>query len=141
MTNNYFIYKLEVGDYFYWGSSKSDNRIHRHKNASYNIKNYEYEYKLYKKIRQLCPNPKHFYSFIHFEKYYENLDIDTKKYMENLLLQKYKDNPYSLNIQVRIQLTTFNEYRKLWHNKRINCPICNKEMNKSSLGLHKRRKH
>jgi hypothetical protein len=80
----YFIYKIEIGDYFYWGSSKDECRLNGHKTHCYTPKSKSYNYKVYKKIRQLCPNPLWFYDFIHYDIYYDNLDISTKKYLEDM---------------------------------------------------------
>ena len=44
---SYYIYKLEIGDYFYYGSSKmkGNTRLIRHKSNSYCIKSKEYNTK------------------------------------------------------------------------------------------------
>ncbi len=59
---------------------------------------------------------------VDFEIYYEKLDKSTKKYLENMLLQKYKDNPYSLNTNTRIyqQGETKNEYSRDFYLKHKN---------------------
>ena len=120
MTNHYYIYKLEIGDYFYWGSSKSPRRLNWHKTTCYNPKTIGYKYKVYQKIRQLCPNPKHFYDFISYEVFYDKLDIKTKKYLEQNILQKHKNNPYCLNSNFLIQQQgeSRNEYFKRYNDKR-----------------------
>ena len=143
---SYYIYKLEIGDYFYWGSSKLNynSRLSIHKYNCYNPKRKGYNTKLYKKIRELCPNPKHFYDFIYYEKYYEDLDISTKKYMENMILQRYKDNKYSLNsnkgvykhnqTKVDFDREHWGEYKR----EKIICEKCGMLISRNSIRKHQR---
>ena len=96
---DYYIYKMEIGDYFYFGSSCDKNRIIKHKSCCYNPKQIGHNNKLYTKIRELCPNPLHFYDFVDFTIYHNNLNNELKKYYENFYIQKHKDNEYILNTE------------------------------------------
>ena len=136
---SYYIYKLEIGDYFYYGASNQKNieRLHKHKSVCYNRRNADYNLKVYQKIRQLCPNPLHFYSFVHFERYHEHLTLELKRYMENHYLQKYKGNPHSLNVvnEIMMNISTPEFYRG-----KIPCIICGKLSMRTNMKRHQRSK-
>lgn len=134
---SYYIYKLEIGDYFYFGSSKTD-RLKKHKYNTYTEKR---EQKLYKKIRELCPNPKYFYNFIDFSIYHNNLNKNISKYLENMYLQNHKDNPYSLNSNIYIfkkgETQKDYEKNKYYNSKTIKCKCCNsKSMKEKNYKKH-----
>ena len=138
---SYYIYKMEIGDYFYYGSSKQlgNGRLNDHRKVCYNINQKGYNYKIYKKIRQLCPNKKHFDYFVDFDRFYEHLDISTKKYYENMLLQKYKNNPYSLNVDTSIQQQ--GQTKRQHQKERVNCPTCNKLICRGNISNHNKTQH
>lgn len=135
----YYIYKLEIGDYFYFGSSKDKDRLSKHKYNCYNPNYTNYNYKVYRKIRELCPNPNNFYDFVDFSIYHENLNIELKKYMENHYLQKHNNNPYCLNSDKSIfkHGETLQEYRK----RKLPCSICNVMISSRNLSRHKKTIH
>lgn len=138
------LYKLEIGDYFYFGSTKNEEDRYRcHKKDCYTINKPKYNNKLYTKIRELCPNPNNFYDFVDYQVYHKNLNLELKKYMENFYLQKHKDNPYCLNSNKRIYQQNENKssYQRKYHQERVLCNICNKSMNRSSLLKHKKNIH
>ena len=139
----YQIYKIEIGDYFYFGSTKSEKRLNEHKSDCYNLNRFTYNFKVYRKIRELCPNPLHFYSFVNYSIIHENLNKQIKKYMENFYINREKDNPYCLNDNKRVQQNgetrrnNHNEYKR----ERVICSECNKNFSRNYLREHIRRKH
>ena len=69
------------------------------------------------------------------KKYRQQNTEKIKEYSENNKLQKKEyDKEYRENNRERIK-----QKKKQYHNKRVNCNLCNKEMNRSSLQRHKKK--
>ncbi len=138
----YYIYRIDVNEYFYYGSSKDKYRISKHKYRCY-IENSNF--KLYKKIRELELS----FDNLTLNKIHENLTIEEKKRLENKYLRENKDNPLSLNDNTRIQLEGMTrkelnmfynrEYRIKNNDKiksKIPCNKCGKCISKYKIKRH-----
>ena len=103
---NHYIYKLNIIDtpYFYYGSSGDKYRYGRHYNRCYNQNSHHYNYKLYKKIRELVPIKGNYVTKIKMNKILERLTEDEAKIGENCLVNKHINNEYCLNMN-RVKLT------------------------------------
>jgi len=134
------VYKISCVDEnikeFYIGSTDDLNRrIIEHK-SRYNS---GYDYNVYKFIRENGGisnweiNPIEIFSF---------LTVLELKEHEQFYLDEYKPKLNTQNaIRPKNYRDKYKEYFRLVNNKKINCPHCNKQLNKSSLKRHIKSQH
>jgi len=91
-----YIYKIKVGDYFYFGKTNSlSQRKYKHRKDCFSRSKKAYHRKLYKKIRELGIKRETFYNDIQLKIVYRCSKEETKmyeKYCINL------NNDYCLNM-------------------------------------------
>ena len=130
-----FIYKIEIGEDLYIGSTKEKylcQRQKRHNHGLNNPNSNDYNIPLYRFCR---------------EKKVEKIICELIEEADNnelLLLEQKYINMLKPNLNVRKAFQTKEErleYQKKNNNKKINCSICNKEMLKTSIYRHINKKH
>ena len=94
---DYYIYRIEVKGYFYYGSSYRLDRKTYHYNECYYPSHTNYNYPKSKKIRELIPNSINFNNLVNFTKLHIGLSKTKKEELELYYIQKYKDSKYNLN--------------------------------------------
>lgn len=138
------IYKITVAEkYIYIGSCKKINkRKWNHKHACTNHNNKDYNFKLYRYIREnggwekikfeILEEDLNDDELLHVEDFYERLTP------ENLRLNDHRVIP--TNLEKKYWLRENNKIKKrIWNKQRTNCPYCQLDVSKKSLWKHKKR--
>ena len=125
-----FIYKIEIGEDLYIGSTKEKylcQRQKRHNHGLNNPNSNDYNIPLYRFCR---------------EKKVEKIICELIEKVENdelLLLEQEYINMLEPSLNSQRAYRTIEEHKeqiKKQNQKKSNCPICNKEMLKNSINTH-----
>ena len=103
----YNIYKLQIQEYFYIGSSKTKTRYTEHKSVCFNTNNDKYNLKVYRKIRELTIQDR-FYDDVKEIILEKDITDDKKSEIEDKYIDL--DNPHCLNSQRENQHSYSREY-------------------------------
>ena len=136
---SYYIYKLQIGKYWYIGSSYQTNRLKGHKHDCFNPNRKNYNSNVYKKIRELTIK-ENFYSSVQEIKIEENVSENNKADREDFYIDL--SNQYCLNTKRENQNRNINGISNPIYNlnnTNFSCYLCGSKMTKmtkSNYNIH-----